>query len=248
MSKKLLIIVAIISLVLAGTGIMKLVQADQPETRILTLCDSITQAGQYQAELSRLLTLENIPHQIFNAGVGSTGVEYWATNVTAAMNTYQPDVVLLNCGTNDTWTVTHDLNYFNAKYRTVVENILNWRTPNRVKLFASYIAYGMPPANQTFINNQPAVNNAIYTQLPIYGGMITGVADFQQIPPNGLYLDGTGYHPTARGYKAMGRIWYDAMRTSMGWAVSSEPPLCGMDGAPMITGYARRLPIACAGQ
>lgn len=242
----LLLIAPIVAFIV--TGVSKSANADQTPVRILTLCDSISAAGQYQVEISRILTLEGVPHQFFNASVGGTGVEYWAVNTTAAMNTYEPDLVLLNCGTNDTWTVANNVTSFEEKYRTVVEAILNWRTPNRVKLGVAFIQYGTPPADQTFLNRQPSVNDAIYRQLGYYGNLITGIADFQRIPPNALYQDHTGYHPTPRGYKAMGRIWYDAVRAGMGWPVASEPPICGMDGAPQITGYARRTPLPCEGQ
>lgn len=226
-------------------------RADPSPLKILTLCDSISQgppAETYQAELSRLLTDNGIPNVVIPGGVGGSGVEYWATHAAAVMNQYQPDLVLLDCGTNDTWTVTNSVANFQTKYRITVEAILNWRTPNRVKLGQSYIGYGTYPATQSFIDGEPLVNLALNSQIPIYSSFTQGVANFQVIPPNNLYIKPDGIHPTVRGYKAMARIWYDAMAAGMGWPVSQEPPLCGMDGAPLQRGYARATALACPGQ
>ena len=140
----------VLSVITSAVLLTKQSSATTENLRILTLCDSITASGQYQVELGRLLAVANVPHVFINQSVGGTGVEYWATHVTEAMNTAQPDLVLLNCGTNDTWTVSHDVANFEAKYRIIVEAILNWRTPNRVKLGVSYIAYGTYPAEIFF--------------------------------------------------------------------------------------------------
>lgn len=247
-SRILLSLIIAVVAITSSVVLNRSAEANGAQLRILTLCDSITASGQYQVELGRLLAVANVPHTFINSAVSGSGVEYWATHITEVMDAAQPDLVLLNCGTNDTWTVSHDVANFEAKYRTIVEGILNWRTPDRVKLGVSFIAYGTYPATQTFIDNQPAVNSAIGRQLPLYSSLITGIADFQQIPPNNLYLDSSGFHPTSRGYKAMARIWYDALAPGMGWPPSQEPPLCGMDGTPLLRGYSRRIAIACEGQ
>lgn len=249
MTRKLITLIIAVVLTLSMTVFsIDRTKADPPPLRILTLCDSITHDGIYQVELSRLLNVSGVAHVMLNGGVGGTGVDYWATNIVSVMNTHQPDMVLLNCGTNDSWLVGNNVALFEAKYRTIVESILNWRTPNRVKLGLSFIQYSTYPATQAMIDKQPATNDAIYRQLGYYTQWTTGLADFQKIPPNNLYLNSTGFHPTERGYKAMARIWYDAVRVNMGWSAPVDPPLCGMDGAPLLRGYARRTAIACQGQ
>lgn len=216
-----------------GAKRMVTMAASDP-VRILAVGDSITWGGQWQAELSRLLDKAGVPHAIDTEGVAGVGTMYWPARMRGILDAHKPDLVILATGTND------DVNA--AKYgeratgwafRSIVETIHGYRPDNPIKILPTLIQYSDPLiAPDWLLTSEPITNDTIWTQIRGYlkAGWFAGVADLQVIPATADYLDTGGIHPTARGYKAMGRIFYDAAHVGMGWPACTEPPLTGLYG------------------
>lgn len=208
--------------------------------RIMTMGDSITRgdgttAGAYRAELGRLLADAGVPYVFVVQAVGETTCDYWVPRATALVQQYTPDVVLLNCGTNNFPANATQGAAFEAIYRQLTLNIAAG-SPT-VRVISSFVQYsavgGYPYAAKAWAGlttSEPIVNDAIWRAVnSLFSYRIWGWADMQQIPE--AYLDEGGVHPTASGYAVMGRIWYDAIRIN-GLIVLPDIVVmpCGMSG------------------
>lgn len=216
--------------------------------RILTLGDSRSSSGQWQAELSHLLDAAGVPHVISNPAVAGTSCSYWPPQIKGLVNAFQPDLVVLACGTNDNpATMTHGESATSWAFRSVVEAVHAYRPRNPARTLATLVQYSDPIlAPGWLLSNEPKTNDNLYSQMHYYlpprtrPGWLAGIADLQAIPATATYLaaepyPGTpsgqiGIHPTAHGYWYMGRIIYDAARAVMGWPPATEPPLCDLYG------------------
>jgi lysophospholipase L1-like esterase len=202
--------------------------------RVLTLGDSITAAGGWQSELSRLCALVGVTLDVRNVAVPGKRTDYWPDKIAALLTQHDPDLVTLFSGTNDD---PYDPIYGEPKtawsFRSVVEAVHGYRPANPPKLAVGLIQYSDPLiAPDWLLRNEPMTNDTLWTQMQHYlpQGWFVGIANFQQIPSTADYLDAGGIHPNAFGYRTMGRIVYDAIHDGMGWPACSEPPLCGMHG------------------
>lgn len=202
--------------------------------RILAVGDSRTADGRWQVELSRLLTAAGVAHTITTEAVGGTRCSYWPSRIAGLLTTHQPDMVALFCGTNDDPDETI---YGEAAtgwaFRATVEAIHNFRPANPIRVLPALIQYSDPLiAPQWLLDNEPRTNDTLWTQMRHYppADWFAGIADLQRIPATATYLDGGGIHPTAEGYRVMGRIAYTAAAGGMGWPPAADPPLCDMYG------------------
>lgn len=212
--------------------------------RILTLGDSITAmcgvsppAG-YCGPLGTMLDDAGVPHAFVNEGVGGTTCGYTSDNIQAFLandlpNPTRNDLVLLACGTNNVPGPVGSPSAveLGTQWRTIVQAVHDYG----VRIAVAFIGYSDPINISTFGANLPYVeanaNDEIGRDLPPYqtAGWITGVADFQRMPGDTVYLDSGGIHPTVKGYQTMAAIWYRALRAKMGWPdIVAEP--CGMWG------------------
>jgi lysophospholipase L1-like esterase len=213
-------------------------------TRILVLGDSITaQCGinppaGYCGPLGTMLDNAGVPHTFINEAVGGTTCGYTSDNIHAFLTRDLPnpaanDLVLLNCGTNNVPGPQGSPSAveLGAQWRTIVDAVHGYG----VRIAVSFIGYSNPVNDSTFGASLPYAeanaNDEIARNLPTYqaAGWITGLADFQRMPGDTIYLDSGGIHPTPKGYQTMAAIWYRAVRANMGWPdIVPEP--CGMWG------------------
>lgn len=214
--------------------------------KVLTLGDSITADGRWQTEFARIALKDaGVTLQIVNAAVGGTGMGYWPSRVGALLTQHEPDLVTLFAGTNDLNQTAVQSEAVGTAFRQTVETIHTHRTPPILTL-PGLIQYSDPTlAAQWVVDSEPLTNDEIYRNIQYYvhvPGWFAGVADFQTIPSGSDWIDDGGYHPTARGYKAMGRLTYDRAAPGLGWPPCSEPPIAGLSGHRK--GYPRPMYIA----
>lgn len=225
---------------------------------ILTLGDSITTNGAWQAELCRLMTQDaGVTCDIRNVAVTGTGCNYWPSRIVNLLNTHHPHAVTLFCGTNDNGNTAAGRNDLGTAFRLTVEATYTYQTTPRITILPSWIQYSdvltLPQNLQYLTSSEPQVNDELYRNMQYYapaGWFPAGIADFQQIPGTAQFMNEdcpgcAGIHPNDRGYRAMGRIVYDRFASAYGWPPSSELPLCNMYGHRLGTGPAPY--IHCAG-
>lgn len=210
--------------------------------RIMTMGDSITcgdgctPTSAYRAELGRLLTAAGVEHEFIVAAVGGSTCAYWLPRAYALTDQYRPDLVLLNCGTNDGPTPSQG-SAFEATYRDLLTNLLSgghWQT-RVVPAYITYAAVGGYPypakAPAWLATTVPVVNDAIWRSLNVndpHGPLrIPASVDLQKIPEQ--YLDEGGIHPTVSGDIVAARLWYNALRPLYGWPDIAPLP-CGLSG------------------
>lgn len=213
---------------------------------VMTVGDSITAFGKWQAEFVRLAAAAGITLDIRNVGVGQIRTTYWPSRIKALLTQHQPDLVTLFTGTNDDPAeISYGEPATSLAWRATVEAIHTFRPADPIRIVPALIQYSDPLiAPDWVLAAEPTTNDRIYAQWSRYpSSWFAGLADFQRIPATADYLDDGGIHPTDRGYRAMGRIVYDAVAPALGWPAATDPPLCGMYGHRR--GYPRPVYVPC---
>ncbi|MCX5066894.1 SGNH/GDSL hydrolase family protein [Micromonospora lupini] len=219
------------------------------ERVILTIGDSITEgatmAGSvsagYRAELGRLLDAACIPNRMVVAAMGGTTCGYWTSRMASLVTTHRPDLIILNCGTNNRLdnASADTVAAFESTYRALLDTALDldpdvvvWPT------WVQYSAGRATPACTTPPGPSPSwlpasearVNDAIYRAVRVvdeFGKRVPGWIDLQSIPEG--YLDACGVHPTEGGYAVMARLIFNAIAASL-VSPPSAPLPCGLTG------------------
>lgn len=237
--RPLAVVLAVITLaLLLSAGGERRASAADP-VRVLVLGDSISATEVWQQELGRLLDVGGVPREIHT--VAAAGASCWqlAGQTRYALETYQPDLVVIECGTNDD---PSDSVYGESRtgwsFRVMVEAVHQFRPTQPIPIVPTLIQYSDPSNAPRWLweSNEPRTNDVLWTNMRYYRPPATsapwfaGIADLQRIPSNATYLDGTGIHPTPAGHRIIGRIVYDEAAARMGWPASGEPPPCGLDG------------------
>lgn len=158
------------------------------------------------------------------------------------VTTATPDLVILQCGTNDGTTagVVRD------RVTAMIDTIRARRPGTAIAV--GFIGYSDPEINRKAGRSwlvgdlgeggrEGDANDGIYQALASRGLMSTPPAadlalyDLQRIPGNRTYLlDGNdGIHPNQMGHAVMAAIMYRALRSRYGWADSIPEP-CGLYG------------------
>lgn len=207
-------------------------RAEPVPVRILAVGDSITAAGRWQAELDRLLTAAAVPHVIETEALSGSRCNRWPGLMPGILAAHQPDLVVLACGTNDD---PNELCYGEPctgwAWRSIVEQVHTYR-PGGALVLPALIQYSDPLiAPDWLLSFEPRTNDAVYAQWSRYpSSWFAGLVDLQRVPATADDLDAGGVHPTERGYRAYGRLVYDAAAAAMGWPAATDPPLCGLYG------------------
>jgi lysophospholipase L1-like esterase len=197
--------------------------------RIVTLGDSLTVGPiSYRTELGRLLDLASVSYTfIIAANAGWTCADWAPVAQQTAVNT-QPDLVIVNCGSNDgKFPSLYASGVIDNNLRSIYTGLMNgWPT---TKVLPSYVQYS---AERTgWAAGQGYVNDGVWRQTNIYNNygprLIVPAAILGNIPE--IYTDAGGGHPTEAGYVAMARYFYNALRASYGWPDVAPTP-CGMNG------------------
>lgn len=232
---KLAAILAAVLLALTPAGSM-----DEPPTlRILTVGDSMSELGKWQAELCRLMAQDaDLTCDVRNEAVGGTTCGYWPSRIVGLLNIHQPDLLIIACGTNDDARTQAQRDALGMVWRQTVEAVYTWRTPHIpiVPVLVQYSDQLIAP--QWRVDSQPLVNDTLFENMGYYlpAGWFQAVIDWQVIPSTPTYLlreengQPAGIHPTPRGYAYMGRLAYDRLAAGLGWPATSEPALCDLYG------------------
>lgn len=204
-----------------------------PSITIMACCDSLTwgengaTTDSYRLELSRLLNKTGQPHQWRVAAMPGTTCHHWALYIEAAIVQHNPDLIFLNCGTNDTPTDNTE-----ADYRT----ILSIAAAHDVQVVASLI--GLPDMKSSTNIPRPYIydymkqtNLAIKRALTSYPNV--AVANFERIPANPEWLKTDGIHWTVRADAGVAHLLYKAAQPTRGWKTLTQMgvyEMCGLNG------------------
>lgn len=204
-----------------------------PPIVVLSVGDSLTVGdggvtASYRAELSRLMTRSGQPHTWRVEAMGGTACQHWADRMDSLITAHDPDLIFLNCGTNDTPSDSTE-----AEYRT----ILATAEARGVQVVASLI--GIPDMRSPTNTVRPWIDDWMHgTNLAIKRALAdhpaVPVADMQRIPANPEWLQADGIHLTPRAETAMGQLFYQAAQPARGWRTLAQMrtwEMCGLSGA-----------------
>jgi len=146
-------------------------------------------------------------------GKGRQGL---TTNIDSWMDTYKPEIVLLQVGTNDILSL-YELDKAPERLEKLVDKVLA-KLPENGKLYLAKIPYfdAGSSMNKTG-KNQEEINSIIDT----YNAGVTAVAEKKGITLvdiNGCITISDlkdGVHPTADGYAKMGTFWYKTLESEI---------------------------------
>jgi lysophospholipase L1-like esterase len=209
--------------------------------------DPTTGQGGYCATLAAELDAAGVAYSFATAGSGSTpgsavagvGCSYWASHIHDVLVADNPDLVILDCGTNDNVSSGNTAT-FETNWRSIVDQIHAYRPADPVKVVAVFVQYSNPDVSlalgRTWLTaSEPNINDAIYRNR----ARADLLADLQSIPPSlGLYTIGCttlllascdGIHPTALGAQRMAQLIYRGIEGGMGWP-DVVPQPCDMTG------------------
>lgn len=249
MRRRLLAALTALALVLAAaapTGTAAATVSALTSMKILTVGDSITLDGggpAYRAKLEQLLVDGGIQPTWVVAAVSGSRCTYWSPLIKGLLNTHQPDLVILSCGTNDDTTTQNARDSMGWHFRTIVETIRTHRPdPNPVKIITGQIGISDPyhPSVGGF-NGLPAAqeraNSVLRQNIAYYAGPWAPafqVIDLSRVPGNPTTVpDGT--HPGVKGHALYARLMHNAGAAGGWWPASTEPPPCDLYGHPMGT-------------
>ena len=205
-----------------------------PAVVLASLGDSLTYqpdgsaTASYRGELSRVLTLAGQPHTWALGGIPGVKCSYWAANVEAFIVANQPDVILLDCGTNDTPTDDTQADY---------DTILDVAAAHGVTVVAALI--GIPDMRTPTNSVRPEIddwmhltNDRIEASLASHPGV--RFIDTQRIPANLEWLQSDGVHWTARTMAAVGQLFYEPLAQILGLPTLdglNVTLMCGLSGS-----------------
>lgn len=201
-----------------------------PAITVLSVGDSLTvgtdggPTASYRGELSRLMTRTGQPHAWRVEAMGGSTCAHWADWLDTLITRHHPDVIFLNCGTNDTPESATEADY---------RRILATAQARGVQLVASTIGYpdmGSPTnAVRPWIDDwmhetNLAITRALadYPQVP--------VARMSRVPADPEWLQGDGVHLLPRAEAAYGQLFYQAVAPARGWRTLAQMRMVGMCG------------------
>lgn len=198
-----------------------------PAKVIMSIGDSLSLEPSYYEELSRLMTKTGQPHTWVIAAAGGSRCSYWVGLIDSLITQHHPNVIFLNCGTNDTPLDATEADY--TALLTIAQN-------RGVAVIASYIGrpYMGSPENVVRPYIEGWMNS---TNLAIQRALVAHprpVADMSRIPATPEWLTPDGIHWTWRARAAAGQLFYQAAAPSLGWKTLSQmgmTEMCGLSGA-----------------
>lgn len=206
---------------------------------VMSVGDSLTVGvdgsalASYRGELSRLMSVTGQPHTWVVQAVGGTKCSYWAARMAGLLNTYNPRIVFLDCGTNDTPSDATE-----ADYRTILAAVASYNASGHNTLLVAALI-GQPDMDSPTNTVRPWIwdwmhntSAAIGRALAAYPGV--PFTDMVRVPNNIEWLQADGIHLTARSEAAYGQLFYRAAQPHMaGWLTIEAmraQPMCGLSG------------------
>jgi lysophospholipase L1-like esterase len=196
-------------------------------------CDSQPLGG-WCARLSALLTERGITHHIAGHVASGWSCGALAAGFAARFDAIQPDVVILNCGTNDAPSSQGARDFMGERWRTMVE--YSWI--HGAHILPVWVQYSNREINAKngrawLLSGEGAANDVVYVNMAYYSGAgwFAGIADLQRVPGDWNYLSGgaDGMHPNSFGQNVYASIFYRALMGHFGWP-DDVPEPCGMWG------------------
>lgn len=196
-------------------------------------CDSTPLAG-WCARLSALLAERGIAHSIAGHVMSGRSCGALAAGFSARFDAIQPDVVVLNCGTNDVPNSAAARALMGERWRSMVE----YAWTHGAHILPVWIQYSNREINDEagrswLIPGEGAANDTIYVNMQYYisAGWFAGIADLQKVPGDWNYLAGgnDGMHPNVFGQGVYAAIFYRALMGYFGWP-DDVPEPCGLWG------------------
>jgi hypothetical protein len=183
--------------------------------KILTCCDSITVPSSYHRHLAvKFQAVEIIPDYT-NVAIGGTGCDYWVPRMPALLAEHDPEVVLLNCGTNDGVFNADHAAAFHGYYTTLISDI----RASGAKVIASRLQLSdrWNPATPSWLYDNEVRVNAIIEEVTadLYEQNIIGVANMTAIDGNAIN-NPDGVHPGPIGDDLYAQAWFGEGRR-LGW-------------------------------
>ena len=209
-----------------------------PPITVMSVGDSQTKGtdgstyASYRAELTRLMSMTGQPVTWVVQAVGGTKCSYWAARMAGLLTTYQPDVVFLDCGTNDTPTDNTE-----ADYRTILAAVASWNAAGHHTLLVAALI-GQPDMDSPTNTIRPWIWDWMHSTSLAIGRALAdypsvAVADMVLVPNNIEWLQSDGIHLTKRSEDAYGQMLYRAAAPRMGWQTIEQmraQPMCGLSG------------------
>lgn len=190
--------------------------------KIMTGFDSITAGANglptdsYRDELSVLLHEAGKAHTFHVTALPGSRCTYWVEQMPALLALHNPDVVLINCGTNDPAFTVADRELLGQSYRQIVEAIHTHNPHARILMSLLQISRVDPggpawlPDNEIRVNEVIAFNADYY--LPYWD---VGLVDFSLIPAT-VENNPDGVHPSPIGELKYANAWFVEGRR-LGW-------------------------------
>lgn len=199
---------------------------------IMSMGDSLTEGtdpntkatllGAYRADMSVLLYATGQPHTWILEAKGGTKCSWWAGLIGNLLDTYHPNILLVDCGTNDTPTDNTE-----ADYRVILQAAQS----RNIQVVAALI--GIPNMRTDVNRIRPYIidwmhqtNLAIMRALADYPSV--PIADMRRVPATLEWLAPDGIHLIARSNAAYALIFYQALAPSRGWVPVRG--MCGLSG------------------
>jgi lysophospholipase L1-like esterase len=183
--------------------------------KFLGCCDSITVGNDgtsYRDELSGLLRQAGVEPTFITTAVSGSPCLMWVAMIEDLIKANQPDVLLLNCGTNDAGYTVAQQKVFGEKYAAII----NHARAAGVKIIVSKLQISRVddrPQLAWLPGNEVKLNVVIEKAARFYGDV--GLADFSAIPATvGNSTD--GMHPNAAGELLYAKAWFSEGQR-LGW-------------------------------
>lgn len=205
-----------------------------PAITVLAVGDSITYGtdgsttASYRGELSRLLRLTGQAHVWRVAAVPGSTCNHWAQYLDAAITTYSPQLIVLNCGTND----RPGINNTEQDYRAILAVAASRGVPIVASLIGRpYMGSAENQVRPWIDAEMDDTNSAIERALASYPNVPKAL--FWRVPADPEWLQSDGIHLTARAEAAYAQLIYQAARASRGWLTLAQirvTEMCGLHG------------------
>lgn len=227
--------------VLASLAVLVVVPAEAsiPPSivKIAAAGDSISEpcltASGWCGELSATLATQGIHAEISALASGGKRCRWIAERIHAFLAEKQPDILLLNCGTNDN-EPTVEYCYGEPCTTWAWRVIVEAARAAGVHVGVAFIGYTDQDAPDARGGNKlrlETTNDLLYSQIVKYEvPWDLALANFQVVPGNPDYLP-DGVHPIGPlGSRTYAQIWHAAVAAkSWGWPATGTTP-CGMYG------------------
>jgi lysophospholipase L1-like esterase len=172
------------------------------------------------------------PHTWVLQALGGKKCSYFAGIVSQVLTTYNPDVIFLDCGTNDTPTDNTE-----ADYRTILASVASFNALGHDTLLVASLI-GVPDMKSDTNKIRPYIidwmlntNLAIQRALADYPNV--PVANMWKVPATPEWLLYDGIHLIPRSEAAYAQLFYEAAQPHMGWLTLAQmrtTGMCGLNG------------------